>query len=105
MTRLLHALSFLSFLILTTSVLAQTKAPAGAAGKTSPRPAGNLSPIIEPGSAAPGPASSGSAAPGPTAQAALPPLPQQPEWSVRMSPEEQKWVDDVLRYWESRSDK
>src|SRR5262249_3703127 len=72
------------------------------------RPAGNLSPIIEPGTAASGPASVGPSVPAAApaaAQAALPPMPQQPEWAARMSPEEQKWVDDVLRYWESHSAK
>lgn len=32
-------------------------------------------------------------------------MPQAPDWATRMTPEEQKWVDDVLHYWESRSSK
>jgi TIGR03009 family protein len=41
----------------------------------------------------------------PAPQAPIPPIPQQPEWAARMSLDEQKWIDDVLRYWEARSDK
>ena len=44
-------------------------------------------------------------APSPAAQAAIaPPMPQPPEWASRMTAEEQKWIDDVLVYWEKRSD-
>jgi TIGR03009 family protein len=38
-------------------------------------------------------------------QAAIPPVPQPPEWVAKQTLEEQKWIDDVLRYWEARSDK
>ena len=48
----------------------------------------------------------GVAGPGPAVQPAIAPaMPQPPEWAGRMSPEEQKWIDDVLTYWEARSDK
>jgi TIGR03009 family protein len=39
------------------------------------------------------------------APAVIPATPQQPEWAGRMPPEELKWIDDVLRAWETRSDK
>jgi len=58
--------------------------------------------ITQPGAPQP---PAGGAAPGPAAQAAVPALPQPPEWAARMSADEQKWIDDVLRYWEARSDK
>jgi TIGR03009 family protein len=38
-------------------------------------------------------------------QPIAPATPQQPAWVAQMSPDELKWVDDVLRYWEARSDK
>src|SRR5207244_2040769 len=113
MTHQFYVLSILFLVIFTPSALAQTKTAAGQAGKAAPaRPGSNLSPIIEPGTptsgGAAGPANPTAAAQptaGPAAQTAIPPLPQQPEWAARMTPEEQKWVDDVLQYWESRSDK
>ena len=37
------------------------------------------------------------------AQAVLPLMPQQPEWVSLMTAEEQKWIDDVLMFWEQRS--
>jgi TIGR03009 family protein len=95
MTRLLPLLSFIAILITSTGALAQSKSGVPAA-KTSPaRPTSDLQPIIEPGAAAPGPA----------VQPVLPPMPQAPDWATRMTPEEQKWADDVLHYWESRSSK
>ncbi len=53
-----------------------------------------------------GPQGVAPAAPGfnPAAQP-IPPMPQQPEWAAKMSVEEQKWIDDVLKFWETRSDK
>ena len=42
--------------------------------------------------------------PGPQPDVA-PAMPKQPEWAARMTVDEEKWIDGVLRYWESRSDK
>jgi TIGR03009 family protein len=48
----------------------------------------------------------GGSPPGPAAQPGVAPaMPQQPEWVTRMTVEEEKWIDSVLRFWESRSDK
>jgi TIGR03009 family protein len=33
-----------------------------------------------------------------------PAVPQPPEWALRISPEEQKWIEQVLQYWEARSE-
>src|SRR5688500_17558273 len=58
-------------------------------------------PIVQPGAAGPGPVG-----PVPGGQAPIAPaMPQPPEWAGRMSAEEIKWIDDVLRFWETRSDK
>jgi TIGR03009 family protein len=38
-------------------------------------------------------------------QPAIAPIPMQPEWVGKMSPDEQKWIDDVLRFWEASSEK
>src|SRR5687768_6722621 len=35
----------------------------------------------------------------------IPPSPQPPAWAINMSPEEQKWLDEVIGYWEARSNK
>jgi TIGR03009 family protein len=53
-------------------------------------------PIVQPGPGGPPSA-------GPAAVAAA--IPQPPEWANQMRPEEIKWIDDVLRFWEARSDK
>jgi TIGR03009 family protein len=53
-------------------------------------------PIVQPGGVNPGPA---------VQPAIAPATPQAPEWAGRLTPEEIKWTDDVLRFWESRSDK
>jgi TIGR03009 family protein len=45
------------------------------------------------------------AAPGQVAQPVAPAMSQPPEWTARMSVEEQKWIEQVLQYWEGRSDK
>src|SRR5262245_47779551 len=57
--------------------------------------------------AQPGPGLPAAGPPGaaPAQQAPVAPIPQQPEWVARLSPDEQKWIDDVLKYWEARSDK
>src|SRR5262245_6669212 len=57
------------------------------------RQAQGTTPIVQPGGVAPGP------------QPIAPAMPQQPEWAAKMTVDEQKWIDDVLRFWESRSDK
>src|SRR5438552_145704 len=104
MTRLLPLSCVIVLLLCPSVVLAQTKAVATPGspqvqlptGKAYPaRPAGDLQPIVEPGPVTPGRAE----------QPALPPMPQQPDWAVRMTLEEQKWIDDVLHYWEARSTK
>ena len=53
-------------------------------------------PIVQPGVSGPPPGGQAAIAPA---------MPQPPEWAGRMSPEEAKWIDDVLRFWETRSDK
>jgi TIGR03009 family protein len=107
MTRLLPVLSFIAILAGSAAARAQTKPPQTKVGPASPqiqlpaanaypaRPASDVQPIVEP---APG-------APGRAVQPVLPPVPQQPEWAARMTPDEQKWIDDVLRYWETTSSK
>jgi len=102
MTRLLPLLTFIAIIIASAAARAQTKAgPASPqiqlpAGKGYPaRPASDTQPIIEPG---PG-------APPRVAQPVVPQMPQAPEWAARMTPEEHKWIDDVLRFWESTSGK
>jgi len=35
----------------------------------------------------------------------MPALPQEPAWAAQQKPEEQKWINDVLRYWENHSEK
>jgi TIGR03009 family protein len=60
------------------------------------RQASDVRPITPPGFSGPGPIPQ---------QPLLPAMPQQPEWAVRITPEEEKWIDSVLTYWEARSDK
>jgi len=116
MTRLLPRLSYIALLFASTAALVQTNAvqtnalAQTKAGPASPQiqlPAGNAypvrpvsdtQPIVNQPIAEPG-------APGRPAQPVLPPMPQQPEWAARMSLEEQKWIDQVLHYWESTSSK
>src|SRR5262245_29540925 len=43
--------------------------------------------------------------PGPAGPAVPPAQPVQPDWAAKMTPQEQHWVDDVLKFWESRSEK
>jgi TIGR03009 family protein len=57
----------------------------GPPARTAVRPATDIQPIVQP--------------------QAVPPIPQPPEWAVRMPESEAKWIDDVLHYWEARSDK
>ncbi len=35
----------------------------------------------------------------------VPPAPQPPPWALNMTPEEQKWLDQVIGYWEAHSSK
>ena len=46
-------------------------------------------------------------APAPNSQAVpvVPAIPQPPDWVARQSVAEQTWVDQVLDYWEGRSNK
>jgi hypothetical protein len=44
-------------------------------------------------------------APNVAQQPIAPAMPQQPAWVSHLNAAEVKWVDDVLRYWEARSDK
>ena len=60
-------------------------------------------PVLAFGQAAP-PAISAPAPIAPPAPA-VPAIPQPPEWVSRQTPAEQKWVNDVLSYWEARSNK
>jgi TIGR03009 family protein len=77
-------------------------APAGGANANAvpyaARQASDVQPIVEPAVPRGGPA----AVPQP---GIAPVAPQVPEWAGRMTAEENKWVDDVLKYWEARSDK
>lgn len=41
----------------------------------------------------------------PNAAQQVAPLPEPPDWARNMSIEEQKWIDQILGFWESRSDK
>jgi TIGR03009 family protein len=87
---------------------AQTYTNPAAAGRYAPqgkaaaqpqqpvRQAQATGPIVQP--------TAGSPAAGPQPGIA-PVMPQQPEWAARMTLDEQKWLDEVLRFWESRSDK
>lgn len=104
MARLLSLSSFVLLLVCAPVVLAQTKgtpAPSSPQVQLPPgnsypaRPASDVQPIIEPGAAAQNRG----------VQPVLPPMPQPPEWAARMTPEEQKWIDDVLRFWETTSGK
>lgn len=74
------------------SYYAQQKAPQPAI-----RTAVGQQPITQPAAAA------GPAVPSPTM--AMPVLPQPPEWVGKLTPAEQKWINDVLGYWEARSNK
>jgi TIGR03009 family protein len=96
MTRLLPHSFFVTVLLLSAAAIAQTKVGPAPAKAYPARPVSDLQPIIEPGAPA---------APTGAAQPALPPMPQQPEWAARMTPQEQKWIDDVLSYWEATSAK
>jgi len=88
MTRLTIACTCLFFLAGHLSALAQTIAQ--------PR-------AVQPSAAQ---SAAGGVAPGPAPQSAVAPaVPQAPPWAAQMSIEESKWIDSVLRYWESRSDK
>lgn len=72
-------------------------APAGPQTPAGPAtPTRQISPIVEPTRGPAGPAAQ---------QPTIPPMPMQPDWVGKMSPDEQKWIDDVLRYWESSSEK
>jgi TIGR03009 family protein len=88
---------------LNSALLAQTiQGPAPAprvAGPAAPQapagPARQITPIVEPAGQPLGPA----------VQPQIAPIPRQPEWVAQMSPAEQKWIDDVLGFWESSSEK
>ncbi|HEY2415821.1 MAG TPA: TIGR03009 domain-containing protein [Pirellulaceae bacterium] len=67
------------------------------------RPSSGNAPIVEPAGPAPVPRVAGPQVAGP--QAPIAPIPLQPEWVAKMTPAEQKWVDDVLQYWETSSEK
>jgi TIGR03009 family protein len=107
MTRPLLHCSSLLVLMLPAMAGAQTYTNSAAGGRYAPqgkatttpqqpvRQTQATGPIVEPGAAAPGPA----------VQPVAPAMPQQPEWAARMTVEEQKWIDEILRYWELRSDK
>ncbi len=80
-----------------------TRSAVPAAAQGAPYPARQTSdvqpigqPIVQPAGVNPGPA---------VPPAIVPAIPQAPEWAGRMTPEEIKWTDDVLRFWETRSDK
>lgn len=91
----------LGYSLAASSALAQTfqgpappprvAAPAGPAA-----PNRSITPIVEPAAGPIGPAAP---------QPAIAPIPMQPEWVGKMPPEEQKWIDDVLRFWEASSEK
>jgi TIGR03009 family protein len=66
-------------------------------------PAAGNAPIVEPAGSAPAPRVAGPQVAGP--QTPVAPIPLQPEWVGKMTPAEQKWVDDVLQYWETSSEK
>jgi len=82
----------------------QVATPAAKPGPGYPvRPAAQQQPIGQPGAAVANPAN---LPPNPAAQQPIAPaMPQQPAWVSQMNADELKWVDDVLRYWESRSEK
>src|SRR4051794_15397875 len=88
MTRSLNCLTLL-ILLVTADVFAQT---------TPLRPPAANGPIVEPASPPPGQRPAGP-------QAAIPPIPMEPDWVAKLSPAEMKWVDDVLQYWETSSEK
>ncbi len=74
----------------------QGPAPAPRAAAQAPAgPARQITPIVEPAGAPLGPA----------IQPQIAPIPRQPDWVGQMSPAEQKWIDDVLKFWESSSEK
>lgn len=108
MTRTVAALTFIAF-SLASSALAQNPAIRQAAPQAAPaypaRPGGDIRPL--PPGAAPLPPQM--APPGQfgaiSPASALPAMPQEPEWSKQMNAAERKWVDDILQYWEQRSDK
>ena len=88
MTRLSTTLILLVF-VATTDLFAQT-APV--------RQASGNAPIVEPAGPAPAPRVGGPQAP-------IAPIPMQPDWVTQMNPAQLKWVDDVLQYWETSSEK
>jgi len=64
----------------------QAVAPGGGPPvRTAVRPASDIQPIVQP--------------------PAVAPIPQPPEWVAQLSDKELKWIDEVLHYWEARSDK
>jgi len=64
----------------------QAVAPGGGPPvRTAVRPASDIQPIVQP--------------------PAVAPIPQPPEWVAQLSVKELKWIDEVLHYWEARSDK
>jgi len=88
-------------LSITSILLALSVAVNVFAQSTPIRPASGNGPIVEPAGPAPGAAGPQVAGP----QTPIAPIPMQPEWVAKMSPAEQKWVDDVLQYWETSSEK
>jgi TIGR03009 family protein len=93
MVRILGFLSLIGSLTFISALRAQqTPAPSQPRGAASP--VGGLQGV---GTVAPSPGGG----PG----AAAPTAPLQPEWVARMTLAEQQWVDEVLRYWEARSEK
>lgn len=87
MTRLL-SVSFALFAVVLVSI---------AEAQTTPvRQAAANAPIVEPTAPVRGPA---------IAQPAVAPIPMQPDWVANMDPQQIKWIDDVLRFWETRSEK
>ena len=75
---------------------AQGQQQPGAQGQV--RPVADQQPIRQPGAGQPGAANLPIPIPG------MHPMPQQPEW-YPLDPKVQEWVDNVLRFWEERSNK
>jgi TIGR03009 family protein len=88
MTRLLSVLVLLIF-VAAADVFAQTSPVRQAAANA---------PIVEPAGPAPAPQVAGP-------QPAIAPIPMQPEWVTKMTPAQLSWVDEVLSYWETNSEK
>src|SRR5262245_28382568 len=122
MTRLLIAGLAAYAVSLPTSLFAQNFAAPGAAVRgaapTGPQPAMQqpARPVVQqggpypvrpvaaqqPGVAGPAGAIPAGSPAGPPA--AVPAMPVQPAWAAQMTPEEKKWIDDVLTFWEKRSE-